>query len=894
MNKQLSWDVIQSNAVTFSKRHHADGDEKPDGQNFMRDFLAVFGISEAVGRFEERAMRESGRGYMDYLWPKMIAIEMKSKGKNLDEAYEQLKDYVFHLPPEKLPDLLMVSDFENIVLYRRTTNKKWQFKTKEFHQYVDHFHDIAGFERHYEIADQENVNVRAAHMMARLHDDLRDCGYRGHVLEVYLVRLLFCMFAEDTGIFPQDYFLSYVKNSKDLSGRLGKLFEVLNMPNRECADHTPLSTADFDAKLQQTLIQCCMFDWSKISPAIFGSMFQGIMDKDIRRELGVHYTDEDNILKVVNPLFMDALWAELERVKTNPRKLDEFHEKIAQLKFLDPACGCGNFLMIAYQELRKLEIEIARRKMKRAKGQKVFDISTLLKVNVEQFYGIEIEDFPCEVARVGMWLMDHLMNLQASTELGQYFERLPLTQGATIIHGNALRINWEDIVQKNELSYILGNPPYSGARTMTPVQKEDMHLSFGALKGVGNLDYVTAWYKKAADMMNGTEIRTAFVSTNSITQGEQVAILWKPLMERGMMINFAYRTFKWTNEAPGKAAVHCVVIGFSFINTAHKYIFDGKIKNYATKINPYLVDAPDIFIESRSQPLCDVPNMVFGSMPNDGGHLIIEANEYRAFLRSEPSAKKFIRRFVGAVESINNLPRYCLWLVDATQVELQSMPLVLQRIEQVRDIRSKSRAAGTRKKAKTSALFYQISQPKSKYILVPRVSSERRDYIPIGFMSPKIIASDATLTVSNATLYHFGILTSSVHMAWMRAVCGRLEMRYRYSKDIVYNNFPWPDVSDDQKTMIETLAKAVLDTRAKFPDSSLADLYDPLTMPKELLKAHQSLDRAVMKLYKFKNDSTESSIVAALMEMYQKLTVPPTLIPELQSQKSGKGCKKKE
>jgi len=618
---------------------------------------------------------------------------------------------------------------------------------------------------------------------------------------------------------------------------------------------------------------------------------EDLMDQDLRREHGAHYTDEENILKLLNPLFLDDLWSEFEHVKATPTALEKFHEKIASLKFLDPACGCGNFLMLAYRELRLLELEVL--KMKVSTSQKRLDISLLLKVNVEQFYGIEIEDFPCQVAMVGMWLVDHQMNIRVSEQFGQYYARLPLTQRATIVHANALKIDWENIVPKNKLSYIISNPPYSGARMMTPRQKHDIHHVFGKIKNVGNLDYVTAWFKKAADMMSGTKIRTAFVSTNSITQGEQVSLLWKPLMERSVHVDFAYRTFKWWNEAKGKAAVHCVIIGFSFIDTAHKYIFDGETKTSVSLINSYLVDAPDIFIESRSKPLCDVPEMVFGSMPNDGGHLIIEADDYKGFLRSEPNAKKYIRRFVGSVEYINSLPRYCLWLVDATPAELQSMPVVLQRIEHVRDIRSKSRAEGTRKKAKTSALFYQISQPKSKYILVPRVSSERRGYIPIGFMSPKIIASDATLTISNATLYHFGILTSSVHNAWMRTIGGRLRTDYRYSKDIVYNNFPWADATDGQKSTIEKLAQAVLDARAQFPNSSLADLYDPLTMPKELLKAHQTLDRAVMKLYKFKSNMSESDIVAKLMEMYQKLTTPPTFIPKTPKEKKHKITKRK-
>jgi hypothetical protein len=464
-----------------------------------------------------------------------------------------------------------------------------------------------------------------------------------------------------------------------------------------------------------------------------------------------------------------------------------------------------------------------------------------------------------------MWLMDHLMNIKVSEEFGQYYDRLPLTKGAEIIHANAHRIEWESIVPKDELSYILGNPPFSGARTGEDEieqkrKKEDMKIVFGDLKGVGNLDYVSAWYKKAVDTMEGNKkIKTAFVSTNSTTQGEQVGILWKPLMERGIFINFGVPTFKWDSEAKGKAAVHCVVVGFSFEKTT-------------PNINPYLIEAPTVFIERRTKPLCDAPEMVFGSMPNDGGNLIIEAKELEGFLSAEPKAAKFIKRFVGADEFINNIPRYCLWLMGAAPSEIRAMPLVMARVERVREGRLASKREATRKRADAPMLFGEIRQPETRYLVVPRVSSERRRYIPIGFLPPEIIASDGTQFITNATLYHFGILTSNAHNAWMRAVCGRLKSDYRYSKDIVYNNFPWPGATDKQKANIGKLAQGVLKARAKCPNSSLADLYDPLAMPIELSKAHRELDRAVMKLYGFDNDTPESAIVAELMQMYQRFT----------------------
>ena len=881
---QLTWDNIQSNAVAFSKRWKDARNEEAESQSFTTDFLLVFGVDDPVklGAFEYKVPLSGNRtGYIDYLWKGQIAIEMKSRGKDLTAAFEQLRVYMTHLPEEEVPDLWMVCDFESIRLSRRSTNEVYDFKTKDLRKNIKRFANIAGYTTERVREDQVEVNVKAAEKMAKLHDALKEIGYDGHDLEVYLVRLLFCMFADDTGIFPQDSFFRYIEDAKadgsDLSERIGRLFELLNMTEEERRKKTLLSDelkqfryingglfrdrlppADFDAKTRQTLLDCVNFDWNKISPAVFGAMFQGVMDKNQRREMGAHYTSEENILKLINPLFLDGLWQEFDKVKTDPTALERFHEKIAQLKFLDPACGCGNFLIITYRELRLLELEIL--KMQATSNQLILDITSMLKVNVAQFYGIEYEDFPCQIAQVGMWLMDHQMNLRASEQFGQYYARLPLTQSATIVHGNALRIDWADVVPKRELSFILGNPPFNGARTMKAEQKEDMQLVFPSLKGLGNLDYVTAWYKKAAEYMEGTRICTAFVSTNSIAQGEQVAILWKSLIKQGVYINFGISTFKWSNEAKGKAAVHCVIVGFSYRKTK-------------PNVNPYLLIAPTVFIEGRRNPLVEAPNMAFGNMPNDGGNLIIESDEYEGFVKLEPKAEKFVKRFIGADEFINSRNRYCLWLANATPSELRSMPTVITRIECVRELRAASSREGTRKKADTPTLFGEIRQPKTEYILIPRHSSEKRKYIPIGFMPPDVIVGDSNLMIPEATLYHFGVLTSNVHMAWMRVVCGRLKSDYRYSKDIVYNNFPWPDANDEQRAEIKKLAQDVLDARALFPDSSLADLYDPLTMPPELLNAHRNLDCAVMKLYGFtpQNTPTEADRVAKLMARYQML-----------------------
>jgi len=882
---RLPWDEIQSNATAFSKRWRDAKNEEAQSQSFLTDFLRVFGIDdpESIGDFEYKVPLSTGRtGYIDYVWKSKIAIEMKSRGRNLDEAYYQLQTYMKDLPAEEIPDLWLVSDFENMRLYRRSINRIFSFKTKDLRKNIRLFADIAGYETERVIENQIQVNVKAAEKMARLHNGLKGFGYEGHNLEVYLVRLLFCMFADDTGIFTKDSFYNYIEQSNDdgsdLSFRIFNLFDILNTDEetRKKRPHladtynqyryingalfeSPLPPAEFDSKMRSTLLDCINFDWSEISPAIFGAMFQGVMDEKQRREMGAHYTSEENILRLINPLFMDELWDEFDRVKTNDKALDVFHNKIARLEFLDPACGCGNFLIITYRELRMLELEVLR--MKHSSQQLMIDFTNLLKVNVEQFYGIEYEGFPCQIAQVGMWLIDHQMNMRVSDEFGMYHARLPLTQSATIVNGNALRMDWADVVPKNQLSYILGNPPFVGARVMSDAQKDDMNFVFGKLKGVGNLDYVTAWYKKAVDMMENTRMRSAFVSTNSIAQGEQPAILWKPLMERGVFINLGVSSFIWSNEAKGKAAVYCVIVGFSYQKTE-------------PNINPYLLEAPNIFIEGCSKPICDVPTIGIGNKPIDGGFYLFTKEEKDDFLIKEPQAEKLFRPWIGSHEFINGYYRYCLWLGECAPSDLRKMPEVMKRIEAVRQFRLDSKSAPTQKLADTPTRFHVENMPESHYIVIPEVSSERRRYIPIGFVSPDIMASNLVKIVADGTLYHFGILTSNVHMAWTRAVCGRLKSDYRYSKDIVYNNFPWPQADEKQKEQIEKLAQAVLDAKGNYPTSSLADLYDPLTMPPDLLKAHRNLDATVQKLYGFPvgKDFTEAHCVAALMQMYKEMT----------------------
>jgi hypothetical protein len=641
-----------------------------------------------------------------------------------------------------------------------------------------------------------------------------------------------------------------------------------------------LEIASFSSDMRRLLLECCALDWSKIKPEIFGALFQSVEDKEKRRALGEHYTSEANILKIINPLFLEGLRAEFEKIKKQAlggRKdaLLKFHDTLCRLKFLDPACGCGNFLVVSYRELRLLEIEV----IKEFLGlERVLDIELMVRVNVNQFYGIEIVEFPARIAQTALWLMDHLMNNRASAAFGKYIARIPLTASPSIVIGNALIVDWEAIVPKDELSYILGNPPFVGYSLMSKRQKEDIKTVFGSLDGGGILDYVSCWYKKAAEYMNGTLIETAYVSTNSICQGEQVPVLWPELMNKhGIKINFAHHTFKWWNEARNRAAVYCVIIGFSRVERKEKVIFhyanvvSSPAEFSASQINAYLVDAPVIFIQKRTAPLCEVPAMLKGSSPTDDGNFLLTQEERNGLISHDKKLKEFIRPFTGAREYLHNIPRYCIWLKGVSPAKYTYSKEIMERLDRVKEFRSKSDRKATLKGAATPSLFVEIRQPDTDYIIIPRHSSENRQYIPIGFLGKNTIAGDAVTFIPNATLYTFGVISSGMHMAWMRCVCGRLKSDFRYSNSIVYNNFPWPGPTARQKEAIERSAQAVLDARTAYPDASLADLYEPLAMPKELVKAHQKLDKAVEKAYgkEFTNDADR---VAHLFYLYQTLT----------------------
>lgn len=902
----LSLNEIKKRAVAFSKEWENESSEDAEAKSFWDGFFNIFGIPRRrVATFEQQVKKQDQKqGYIDLLWKGKLLIEHKSRGKDLERAYKQAKDYFPGLRDEELPRYILVCDFQNFRLYDLDENKDYSFTLAKLVDNVRLFDFISGH-IHHRIREQDPVNIEAAEMMGKLHDKLKEAGYTGHQLELYLVRLVFCLFADDTNIFEQGIFYDLLdqktkEDGSDLAGLLAVLFDTLNKPQDarlktldEALSAFPyvngklfeerLETASFDSEMRAMLLKSCALDWSAISPAIFGSLFQSVMDVNARRNLGAHYTSEENILKLIKPLFLDELYEEFNKVKNNSAQLDRFHAKIADLRFLDPACGCGNFLIVAYRELRLLEIELLKAKFK---NQIATNIELYVLLNVDQFYGIEYEEFPAQIAQVAMWLIDHQMNQLVSAAFGEYYLRLPLIKSATIVNNNALRIDWQDLLPEGkQYNYILGNPPFIGHQWRNKEQMEDMHTIFDDSKRGGRLDYVTAWYLIAAQYMskyNSGESKTitAFVSTNSISQGEQVGILWSELFNRyRIKIHFAHRTFKWSNEAKGKAAVHVVIIGFSDFDIEEKELFtydnlNGspscvKVRN----INPYLTEGKDIFIESRNnKPIHGFPVMIKGSQPTDGGYLILDEIEKSELIKSEPKSEKWIKKYLGAQEFINNNSRYCLWLVDIKPNELREMPLVLERIQKVKDNRLKSPTPSVKEYSKYPHLFTQLRQPDTEYLVVPEVSSINRDYIPIGFLSGDVICSNKLQVISNGTLYLFGMLQSIMHMCWTRYVCGRMKSDFSYSPS-VYHNFPFPEnPREKQKEAVEDAAQGVLDARAQFPDASLADLYDPKTMPPVLVKAHQKLDKAVDLCYRPQPFPDETRRIEFLFELYDKYT----------------------
>ena len=910
----IQWSEIKSKSLHFSKTWADACNEKSQSIPFWLDFFDIFGIpNKRVVIFEHNVQKLSGaNGYIDLFWPGKLLVEQKSLGKSLADAHDQAMDYSHSIPDHQLPELVVVCDFGTFELRHLQTGEVLRFKLKDLHKHVKHFGVLLGYKVQ-AIRPEDPVNIKAAERMGRLHDTLKASGYQGHPLEVLLVRLLFCLFADDTGIFqPTDSFRAFIEertapDGSDLGPRLAQLFQVLNTAeaqrNKNLDEQLAqfayingrlfeesLPMAEFNTAMRQALLDACALNWSAISPAIFGSLFQSIMDEKARRNLGAHYTSEANIFKLIKPLFLDELHAEFERIRGNRHKLEAFHRKLKGLRFLDPACGCGNFLVISYRELRELELQVLRaaNELGDHRGQLSVDVNNLIGVNVDQLYGIEIEEFPAQIAQVALWLVDHQMNLRVSEEFGLYYARIPLKNSPHIRHANALQLDWNQVLPAGQCSYVMGNPPFLGKSNQDKEQKSDLEAVMHGIHGAGDLDFVCGWYVLAAQYLRlNPQTQAAFVSTNSITQGEQVAVLWGEMQRLGMHIRFAHRTFQWSNEAKGNAAVHCVIIGFGLQESKEKVIFEyADIKGLPTavpakNINPYLVDALNVLLTKRRKPICSVEEMVYGSKPTDGGNLLLDDDEKQRLISIEPQAANWIRPFVGADEFLYKTTRWCIWLVDCPPNELRAMPELMKRVQAVKEMRLASTDKQTKLDAANPTQFQKIRQPTTHYLIIPLHSSENREYIPIGFCNPNIICGNANSMIPNATLFHFGIMTSAMHNAFMRYTCGRLESRFRYSNTIVYNNFPWPGfagetLSDKHHQAIEAAAQGVLEARDRFPTSSLADLYDPLSMPPALLRAHQKLDAAVDAAYVPsggpKTYASDAERVAFLFDLYQRIT----------------------
>ena len=910
-------------AKQFVKDWTGHGDEKQETQRFWIDLLQnVFGVEQATKAIEfEVRVKLDHTSFIDgYIKDTHVLIEQKGMDIDLKKGYkqsdgsmltpfQQARRYAGYLPHNMNPRWIVVCNFREFHIHdmNRPNDTPEVIKLEELETEYSRLQFLVdtGNER---IQKEMQISLQAGELVGKLYDALLK-QYNSPASEVELkslnmlcVRLVFCLYAEDAGIFgSHTMFHDYLKGfqPKNVRKALIDLFRVLDT---KVADRDPYMDEDLAAfpyvngglfadeniiipRFTEEIIDLLLtnasedFNWSQISPTIFGAVFESTLNPETRRSGGMHYTSIENIHKVIDPLFFDALSAELDAIeaiavkKTRENKLADFQKKLASLTFLDPACGSGNFLTETYLSLRRLENKAVMLRL----GEQIVmgDAADFnpIQVSIGQFYGIEINDFAVTVAKTALWIAESQMMKETEEIVHMHLEFLPLTSYANIVEGNALRIDWETVVPKDKLNYIMGNPPFVGAMLMDKDQRADLVAVMGNTKAVGEMDYVCGWYRKATDYIQNTVIKVAFVSTNSICQGQQAVTLWKPLCEDGAKILFAHRSFVWNSEAKVKAHVHCVIVGFACTNINQRFIFDGGMRIVADNINSYLMNAPDVFVESTSKPLCDVPLIRFGSMPRDGGGFVLNAEERDELLAAEPLSAKWIRPYVGSYEFINGKDRWCLWLKGAVPSELKRCPLVLKRVQQVQEFRQNSSAASTRKFAETPTLFCQIAQPDTSYIIVPSVSSSRRKYVPIGFMDANVITSNLAFLIPDATLFHFGILTSNVHNAWMRAVAGRLKSDYRYSKDIVYNNFPWPTPTEAQKAKIEQTAQAILDARALYPDCSLADLYDEVTMPPELRKAHQQNDKAVMQAYGFWGKlNTETECVAELMKMYQKLT----------------------
>lgn len=913
-------------AKQFVKDWIGKGYEKGETQRFWLELLHnVFGIDNpmAMMQFEipvKTILKEKGSDFIDgYIPATRVLIEQKGSKVDLSAKYrqsdgseltpyQQARRYAAGLPVSMTPRWIVACNFIKFEVHDmehpNDAPEVIELKDleKEYHRLSFLIDDTNAH-----IKKELEVSIQAGEIVGVLYDKILaqyinpENPESQKALNKLCVRLVFCLYAEDAGIFgSKDMFHDYMAKfpAADFRLRLIELFRVLDTKPEDRDPYMDEALLAFpyvnggmfagdieipriNEEIRDLILQRASdgFDWSLISPTIFGAVFESTLNPETRRAGGMHYTSIENIHKVIDPLFLNDLKAELADIKATPvaktKKVRAyaFQDKLAGLKFFDPACGSGNFLTESYTSLRRLENEALR--IIYGGDRVIGEMADPIKVHINQFYGIEINDFACSVAQTALWIAESQMMRETDEIVGFNLDPLPLKTYNNIHEGNALRIDWNDVVPAAELDYIMGNPPFIGGMMMNREQKRELEDVLGDVRGVGELDYVSGWYRKALDMMLINKmIKASLVSTNSIVQGQQAETLWRPLMADGLVINFAYRTFVWDSEASVKAHVHCVIIGFSIINEGKKVLFyENETKGtVVSNINSYLIDAATIFVESHSTPICDVPPMRFGSMPRDGGGFVLTDEERDAFIKDNPICEKWIHPYIGASEFINRKSRWCLWLLGANPSEIIKCPRVMERVNYVRDFRLKSVAAGTRKFAETPALFCQIAQPDTDYLMVPKVSSERRKYVPIDFMSKDVIASDLVFLVPNATVYTFGVMTSLAHNAWMRVVCGRLKSDYRYAKDIVYNNFPWPNPSAEQKEKIECTAQGILNARALYPDASFADMYSNLLLFPELNKAHRANDAAVLEAYGFPKDATESDIVARLFKMYRELT----------------------
>lgn len=922
-------DVQQRAAAKhFAEFWQGKGYEKGQSQAFWLSLLSdVFGVEHPVEfiEFEDQVHLDNTSFIDGFIPTTKVLIEQKSLGKSLTapikqsdgsllSPLQQAQRYVFALLQEKgrqaVPRWVVTCNFEEFRVYDldHPQNEAQVIKLSDLpdEYYRLKFLVDTGDEN---LKREMELSLKAGELVGIIHDRFLEqysdpmAVHTQRSLNILCVRLVFCLYAEDAGLFGAlDAFSKYIGQyePKDIRRALIDLFKVLDTKPEDRDEYLDDELAAFPyvngglfqdenivipkitETIKQALLESAQFDWSDISPTIFGAVFESTLNPETRRSGGMHYTSIENIHKVIDPLFLDDLKAELTQIKAiaipneKSRKLKQYQQKLASLTFLDPACGSGNFLTETYVSLRRLENEVL---LELHKGQVMFasEETSPIQVSINQFYGIELNDFAVTVAKTALWIAESQMMKETEDVVLMPLDFLPLKTNANIIEGNALLINWDRLRQSGSVPFIqMGNPPFVGARLMSEAQKQDVITVFGSKwKNVGNLDYVCCWYKKATDMMlSGNASKTALVSTNSVCQGETVANLWRPLMDCGVHIDFAHRTFRWDSEAAIKAHVHCVIVGFSIAdNNKPKVIYDGDVQKQAENINGYLIDADNVFVESRNKPLCEVPEIGIGNKPIDGGFYLFKKEEMQEFVQKEPASAAYFHPWYGSDEFINRRPRYCLWLGNCSPAELRSMPECMKRVQAVREYRLASPSQGTVKLADKPTRFHVENMPQNNYMLIPEVSSQRRRYVPMGYMTPDIFSSNLVKIIPDATLYHFGVLTSNVHMAWMRAVCGRLKSDYRYSKDIVYNNFPWANPTDEQKAKIEQAAQAILDARALYPDSSLADLYDELTMPPELRTAHQKNDRAVMEAYGFWGKlNSESECVAELMKMYQELT----------------------